>query len=322
MHYNDLGSTGLSVSEIGFGAWGIGGWSPGQLSYGDTDDATSLAALRRAFEVGINFVDTAPLYGLGHSEILVGQAIKENREEWVIATKAGVTDYGAPADYSPGAIEKSLEASLERLGTSYVDLLQLHSPPMDLLRQQPGIVGRLEGLAKKGLIRAWGLSAISPAEAQIGIREFGFRVVQVNFNMLDIRALDCGLFDAAREHGAAVMARTPLSFGFLSGSIAADTVFPAQDHRSRWNGPRVANWVKNARRAMDYAGAETPAARIEAALRFCLSFPEVSVVIPGILTRREAEENAHASLMGPLPQNVVESIIAMNREKGSIENRP
>jgi len=317
MRYRPLAGTGLTVSGIGFGAWGIGGWTPGELSYGTTDDAVSLAALDRALELGVTFIDTAPLYGLGRSEELIGQAIRGRRDRVVVATKAGYRDYSTPADYSPAGIVQSLERSLRRLGTDHVDLLQLHSPSIDLLRGNGPIIDCLAGLVQKGLIRGWGLSVNSPAEGAAAIREFRCPVVQANFNMLDVRAIECGLFELARSAGSAVIARTPLNFGFLVEDFADDTVFPPEDHRSRWNGGPVARWARMARAIAAATGGGDAAARVRTALRFCLSFDAVAAVIPGILTPRQAEENAAAGDLDPLPPEIVDTIVAMSRDAGT-----
>ena len=130
MRYRPLGKTGLQVSEIGFGAWGIGGRTVEQTSYGDTDDRTSLAALDRALERGITFFDTSAAYGNGHSEELIGRAVRGKRSRAVITTKAGYEAWDQPPDFSPSAIVASTERSLARLGTDYLDLLQLHNPPL------------------------------------------------------------------------------------------------------------------------------------------------------------------------------------------------
>ncbi len=312
MRYRLLGKTGITVSEIGFGAWGIGGWEPGVLSYGPTDDANSLAALERAIELGITFIDTSSLYGMGHSEKLIGEAVAGRRDKVVIATKAGHVDHHS-TDYSPDALWRSLESSLARLQTDYVDVLQLHGPEIEDLRCDPSIIRCLETMRDQGLIRTYGLSANSPALARAAVREFGFPVIQANFNMLDIRAIECGLFDIAREHGIGLIARTPLNFGFLAGNIEPDTVFSEQDHRSRFNGKQVRRWSSLARKMLDIAKANTVEASVQVALRFCLSPQEVSVVIPGIMTRHEAETNAAAADLGPLPSKVYEKIIAMNK---------
>ncbi|CAO3411502.1 aldo/keto reductase [Azospirillum largimobile] len=299
MRYRPLGRTGLQVSEIGFGAWGIGGWSPDALSYGRTDDERSLAALDCAIERGITFIDTSSLYGLGHSERLIGQAIRGRRERVVIATKAGHAGGGRKPDFSPEALRRSLEGSLHRLNIDHIDLLQLHGPSIADLRSNPAILDTLAGFQQEGVIRAFGVSASSPTNALTMVEEWRVPVIQVNLSMLDLRAVECGLLDAVARAGTGLIARTPLCFGFLTGEIAEDTVFPPEDHRSRWNGPQVARWSQAARRALASAGAWDRETCVQAALRFCLSFPEVSAVIPGLLTPRDVTENITASEFGP-----------------------
>src|SRR6266436_4427413 len=136
MRYRPLGRTGLVVSEIGFGGWGIGGRTANQTSYGDTDDRISRAALERALERGITFFDTSAAYGDGHSEELIGQAIKGRRAQVIVATKAGYYSWDRPPDFTPQAIVASIERSLQRLDTHYLDVLQLHNPPVDVLVAQ------------------------------------------------------------------------------------------------------------------------------------------------------------------------------------------
>src|SRR5471030_320998 len=133
MKYRALGRTGLTVSEIGFGAWGIGGRTVAHTSYGDTDDATSLSALARALDCGITFIDTSSAYGNGHSEELIGQAFEGRRDRVVIGTKAGYDAWDRPPDFTAAAILKSAEGSLSRLRTDYIDLFQLHNAPRDVL---------------------------------------------------------------------------------------------------------------------------------------------------------------------------------------------
>src|SRR4030095_14717248 len=133
MNFRALGKTGLDVSEIGFGAWGIGGRTVGTTSYGDTDDRTSLAALQRALDLGITFFDTSSAYGNGHSEELIGQAFEGARSRVVIATKAGYEAWDRPPDFSPAAILRSAEASLRRLRTGYIDPLPLQKAPLDIV---------------------------------------------------------------------------------------------------------------------------------------------------------------------------------------------
>lgn len=298
-----LGRTGFEVSEIGFGTWGIGGFVAG-ASYGATDDGVSCAALRRAFDQGVTFFDTADSYGDGRAERLLGACfgarVSGGPASVVIATKAGHPQFGGPQDFEPAHLVLSLEGSLRRLERERVELLQLHNPPMDLLRERPEILGTLEDLTRAGKIAAWGLSMKTPAEAADAIREFSPACVQANFNLADQRALDIGLLDLAASTGTAVIARTPLAFGFLSGRLSAETEFPEGDHRRNWSKERIAQWAKASR---DFAGdiaARDGQSLAQVALRFCLSHPGVSTTIPGMLTPAEVDENAAAADFGPL----------------------
>ena len=320
MKYRALGRTGLQVSEIGFGAWGIGGRTVGTTSYGDTDDRTSLAALDRALDRGITFFDTSSAYGNGHSESLIGQAFVSRRDEVVIATKAGYDAWDKPPDFSPSAVVTSAEASLRRLRTETIDLFQLHNPPPEALRS-PELRGALADLRKAGKIRAWGVSAKSPVEAIDALQEFDAAVVQANFNMMDVRALD-GLLAEAERRQAGFIGRTPLCFGFLSGTISKDTAFPPGDHRLGWSRAQLDNWIEGAADLLVAVKAAPGQEAAQSALRFCLAFPAISSVIPGILTSGEADANARASDVGPLPQAAVAAVLEINRQRQFFVARP
>jgi aryl-alcohol dehydrogenase-like predicted oxidoreductase len=317
MRYRDLGRTGLRVSAIGFGAWGIGGFVPG-ASYGATDDAVSRAALARAYERGVTFFDTAPAYGDGHSETLIGEFVAglpaAGADRVVIATKAGQTRFSDPADFSPAAIRASVEGSLRRLRRAAIDLLQLHNPTPDLLAGRPEIVGCLDELARAGKIRAWGISTKTPAEARRCVREFAAPVVQANYNLIDHRAADCGLFDEVRAACAGVIARTPLAFGFLTGTVAPDAVFPEGDHRRLWTRERLEAWSDAAREFVGDIAARDGQSLAQVALRFCVSRPEISCAIPGILTPAEADANAAAGAAEPLAPADLARIERLYRE--------
>lgn len=310
MKYRALGSTGLTVSAIGFGGWGIGGLTAGATSYGETDDAVSRRALERAFECGITLFDTSPAYGDGRSERLIGEVFKGRREKVVIASKAGYRSWTAAPDFSPAALRASVEGSLARLATDYVDLLQLHNAPAALLRAERAIVAALEDLRHAGKIRAWGVSAKSPEDGAAAIRDAGAGVVQANLNMLDVRAITSGLVDAARAADAALIARTPLCFGFLSG--AASALAPG-DHRAAWPPRQIARWREGAEMMFTQAAPAAPHEHADTALRFCLSVPCVASVIPGILTPAEAERNAAAGDLPPLPPAQYEAVLELNR---------
>ncbi|HUA56838.1 MAG TPA: aldo/keto reductase [Candidatus Sulfotelmatobacter sp.] len=301
MRYRSLGATGLTVSEIGFGAWGIGGPSPGATSYGPTDDALSLRALARALECGVTFFDTANAYGDGHSEALIGRALEGRRDAVVVATKAGFPSFGQAPDFSPEALRRSLEGSLRRLQTDHVDLFQLHSPPIDMLRDDAAILDAVRALIREGKARTYGVSVRTPEDGLVAVRDLAVPVIQVNLNLLDQRAVDSGLIALAEQRGAALIARTPLCFGMLSGTLADDARFDARDHRSRWSRAQIRRWLEGSRAfvaALEADGHGTPA---QVALRYCLSHRAVASAIPGMLRPEEVDDNVGASDRGPLP---------------------
>ena len=309
MDYRQLGSTDIRVSAIGFGAWGIGGRTPGATSYGATDDRESLRALNEAFDRGITFYDTSSVYGDGHSEELIGACFDGRRQHVVIATKAGITPSYAGYDFRPIALRASLEGSLRRLRTNYVDLLQLHNAGPDVVAGDPDIAGLMQQLVAEGKIRAWGISTPSPEDALAFVDTAGVSCFQVNCNMLDWRAIDSGLTERAASRGIGIIARTPLAFGFLAGGLDEDTAFPPDDHRSRWERPRIAIWAEAARAMI--AELDIPDAsekRAALALRFCMSVDGVATVIPGMLSRTEVLANIAACEQGPLERDALRSI--------------
>jgi aryl-alcohol dehydrogenase-like predicted oxidoreductase len=165
LRYRSLGSSGIKVSVIGFGAWGIGGRTPGPTSYGDTDDSLSRRALNEAYDRGITFYDTASVYGDGHSEELIGECFESRRDQVVIATKAGITSSFRCYDFSEAGLRASLEGSLRRLRTDYVDLFQLHNAGSDVVSAHPHIGDLLSRLREEGKIRAYGFSTPGPQDA-------------------------------------------------------------------------------------------------------------------------------------------------------------
>lgn len=314
MKYRKLGGTGILVSEVGFGAWGIGGRTAGATSYGDTDDAQSLRALGRALDLGITFFDTSSAYGSGHSEVLIGRAVAGRRDKAVIATKAGYDDWTKPPDFSPGAIRRSTELSLKRLGTDYLDVMQLHNPPSEVLSRDETRQA-LTVLQTEGKIRSWGVSAKNPAGAIEALRVAEAPIVQANFNMMDVRVVTEGLLDEVALSGAAFIARTPLCFGFLTGTIHRSTVFADGDHRAAWSRAQLENWIDGANDLISAVSASPGREAVLSALRFCLSFKGVSSVIPGVMHPDEAETNVEASERGALPADAVEKVLAINRKR-------
>ena len=300
MNYRALGGTGLRVSEIGFGTWGLGGNAGGSFSYGPADDNVSRAALQSALDQGVNFYDTSDLYGFGHSEEILGETFAGCRDRVVIASKGGFVD-AVKQDFSAAHLRSALENSLRRLRTDYIDLYQLHSPAVAALREQPEIIALLEEFRAAGKIRAWGFSARSPEEARVAVEEFFAPAIQVNFNLTDQRAQSGGLFALCQKQKTGVIVRTPLCFGFLTGKYSSKQNYDAADHRSRWSPEQLQSWEQaNDVFAFLFKAnpGDTPA---QIALRFCLSFDAVSTTIPGMLTVAHVLENAAASGRPALP---------------------
>ena len=320
MRYRQLGATGIRVSEIGFGAWGIGGNAKGAVAYGPADEDESRKALLQAVELGVNFFDTSDFYGFGHSEEVLGRALRPVRSKVAIATKVGFLNAAGDQDFSASHIERSLEASLRRLQTDYVDLYLLHSPPLGLLKSDGGIVSTLERLKAAGRIRAFGLSLRAPDDGPVAVRELGFDCLQVNFNLLDQRALDNGLFDLCSRRNVGVIVRTPLVFGFLTGRYSATDNFDPSDHRRRRSPEQLERWATAHQlfaALVDARSGETPS---QFALRFCLSFDCVSTTIPGMLKAEHVIENAKASDLGRLPHPACGRIAEIYREHGFLVN--
>ncbi len=300
MRRRPLGRSRLEVSEIGFGTWGLGGTNRGAVAYGPTSDAESVAALRRAHQRGITFYDTADFYGQGHSETLLGQTFAGRRQEVFLASKLGLVNADGSQNFSPTYLEAALEQSLDRLCSTQVDLLQLHSPPLDLLVQDPAILEWLYDLKARAKSRLVGISVRSPEDGLAVVRQFSVEAIQVNFNLVDQRALEIGLFDLCAQKGVGVIVRTPLCFGFLTGTLAGSEAFPSSDHRSRWPEAQRQRWSEAVRVFWDFVKGRAGQTPGQFALRFCLSQPAVSTVIPGMLTEAHVEENAAASDLGAL----------------------
>jgi len=306
MKYRQLGNTDLEVSEIGFGAWGIGGNTKGASAYGPTDDKVSELALLKAYDQGITFYDTAALYGYGHSEELIGSALKNVRENIVLATKVGYVDFSGKKDFSTKNIRHSLESSLKRLQTDYIDVFQLHDLPIELILQEDSIFSTLESLKKEGKIRIVGISVNSPHEGLAAIEAYGFKTIQVNFNLVDQRASEIGLFEKCNQKGVGIISRTPLCFGFLTGKYNADDNYEATDHRSKWTFKQIDTWANAYKLFISDLTESEKQTNAQIALRFCLSFSHISTVIPGMLTSQHVEENSSSSDLGPFSSLIIE----------------
>lgn len=298
MKYRDFGKTGLKVSEVGFGAWAIGGSEHGN-SYGTTDDKVSINALHKAIDLGCNFFDTADVYGWGHSEELLAKAFKSKRDRLVIATKAGSDFYQGIGfqTFTPEYIRFALEKSLLRLKTDYIDVYQLHNPPLRLVSRE-STYEVLRSLKQEGKIRAWGISIFDPTEGLTALKVAQPDSLQVAYNIFHSRAADI-LFPPAYDAGCAIIAREPLANGFLTGKYGDSWRFEPGDIRHTWRQDYIRARVAAQRKLvfLSKAGSRTLA---QASLKYVLTHAAVSAVIPGIKTPEQAEENMLSSDMAPL----------------------
>ena len=312
MKYRTLGKTGLKVSEVGFGAWAIGGNDHGN-SYGPTDDNVSIAAVERAFGLGCNFYDTADVYGHGHSEELLGRALKGHGNDIILGTKVGGDFYHNPPrmNFNPEYLEFAAAKSCERLQTDHIDLYQLHNPPAQLLKTGK-IFESLEKLKESGKIRHYGVSIHDPQEGLLSMKYGKPATIQVVFNLLRQEAKN-QLFHAAREQNVAIIAREPLSNGFLTGKFTLDSTFPSGDIRSNFPRNYLAGLV---RAAQQLRVLETKTRTLaQASIRFTLDHKDVATVIPGAKTPKQIEETIRAS---ELPSLTGEELLRIKilREQG------
>lgn len=280
-----FGRTDLFVSPIGLGCWGISG------DWGPVDRTQAVRTLQRAFELGVNFFDTADRYGRGQSEQLIREALASHRHEIVIATKGGMkmNDEGHQLDFSPDYIESALERSLKRLGTDYVDLYQLHNPEPEHLRDE--LFTRLERLQKQGKLRYVGVSLNSRMEGLDALASRKPASVQVIYNLLDRRAAQ-EVLPWTQTHGVAAIARVPLSSGRLGGKYKPGQIFAVGDHRRKRPPEWVADGIAEVERLKFLA--RTGRTLAQAALQFVLAHPAVAVTIPGAKSSQQVEQNIAA----------------------------
>ena len=294
MNRRTLGRTGLSVSEVGFGAWAIGGNAFGN-SYGPTDDAESTRAIRRAFELGCNFFDTADVYGHGHSETLLGAALHDVRDQVFIATKAGGNFYNRDIrmDFTPGYLRFAVERSLERLRTDHIDLLQLHNPPINLISARD-TYEPLEEMKREGLIRFYGVSVHPPEEGVAAVQATMPDTVQIVYNLARREAEDTFL-PTAHAANVGVIAREPLANGFLAGRYNAASTWERGDIRSRMPRPYVAQLSALGQRVQELAE-QSGMTAAQLALKFVLDRPEIACAVVGMKTVQQVEENLNSGV--------------------------
>ncbi len=314
MEHRTLGKTGRQVSVVGLGCWQLG------ADWGDVSDAQAMAILHAAADAGVNFFDTADVYGDGRSERFVGKFLVERPEAGVtVATKCGRRVAQDPANYTPAALRAWTERSRDNLGLQTVPLTQLHCPP-DGVYEDDRVFDALDQMVSEGLLGAYGVSVETVAQGLRAIQRPGVATVQVIFNAFRLKPLE-KLLPACAEAGVGVIVRVPLASGLLSGRYHEGTQFAPNDHRSynrhgeafdmgeTFSGVPYDTGVAVARRLAETAvpeGWSLP----EVALRWCIDAPGVTTVIPGARRPEQALANAAAGNRPPLPQVSAEAIRA------------
>ena len=311
MQYRELGKTGIRVSAIGFGGWAIGGSaeaSGAPLGWGRTSDDESLAAVRRARELGVTLYDTADSYGFGRSESLLGIVLSRYRQEVVIATKVGVVRTSSgdlKKDFSRQHIFHAVDGSLKRLRTDYIDLYQVHNPTMEELKREE-IQDAMERLQDAGKIRFWGVSVSTPEEGVEVIQRGWAHALQVLYNILN-QAPAQVLLPLAKEKGYGVLARVPLASGLLTGKFRIDSLFASDDIRQNFLTPRrLHEAIQRVDEVKSIIGGATRNLA-EGALRFVLADEAVSSTIPGARNPRQVEMNV-AALESTLPRDIIDKL--------------
>jgi aryl-alcohol dehydrogenase-like predicted oxidoreductase len=303
MKYRTLGRTGWSVSDISFGAWAIGG------DWGQVSEKDALATLHKAIDSGVNFIDTADVYGDGRSERLVAQVRKARKEKIVVATKAGRRLPRQTVEgYSRENLTTWIDDSLRNLSTDALDLLQLHCPPTELY-SRPEVFAMLDDFVKAGKIRYYGVSVQKVEEALKAIEFPNVQTVQIIFNCFRQRPAEL-FFQRARRRQVGILARVPLASGLLTGKLRADSTFAADDHRN-FNRHGESFDVGETFSGVDYAVGLEAAEQIrrllpegmsmsQFALRWILMFDAVTCAIPGGKRPEQVADNCRASDLPPL----------------------
>ena len=216
MQYRRLGRADINISEIGLGAWGIGGISAGSTSYGHIDDNTAVRTIEKALDLGVNFFDTSNVYGDGRSETVLGRVLKKKRDRVFISTKVGLRTFDEKIKLNANEIQSSLDKSLKRLGTDYIDVLHLHKIPAHEVEKTPEVIDILKNLVRLGKVRFLAISLNNPDEIKKKVVFENFPIIQTNFSLLDMRLALDGSIDYVGRYDIGVLCRTPFNFGFLA----------------------------------------------------------------------------------------------------------
>jgi aryl-alcohol dehydrogenase-like predicted oxidoreductase len=312
LEYRDLGQTGMRVSEISLGTWAFGG------DWGTVGEDDAYAALNRAVDLGVNFLDTADVYGDGRSEKLIGRLLRDRpNDEILVATKAGRRlDPHTPEGYDYDNLSAFVERSLNNLGAEALDLLQLHCPPTEVYRQDSTFEA-LDRLQEAGEVRNYGVSVEKVEEARMALDYPGVATVQIIFNIFRQKPAE-EFFPLAEERNVGILARVPLASGLLSGKMRSNRVFTEDDHRNfnregqafdrgeTFSGVAFETGLMAAEELKDLVPEGNTLAQF--ALRWILMHPAVSCAIPGGKNHTQVEDNVAAADMPPLSDEVVKRV--------------
>jgi aryl-alcohol dehydrogenase-like predicted oxidoreductase len=306
MEYRELGRTGWKVSTIGLGTWAMG------RSWGAVDDRESLATLNRALDLGVNFFDTADVYG---SEPLMGQLRRQRHEPFYIATKMGMQLNPDPLGYNRENMTAFVEDSLRNLGVETIDLMQLHCPPIEVYNSE--VFGILDDLVKQGKIRHYGVSVERIIEAEKAIEFPNVQSVMIIFNIFRQRPVE-GFLGEAKRRGVGIIARVPLASGMLTGKMTLATTFSPDDHRTfnrqgeafdrgeTFSGVDFETGLKAVEELRALVPPNTTMAQL--ALRWILMFDAVTCTVPGAKRPTQAEDNIRAVDLPPLSDSMMKKI--------------
>ncbi len=303
MKTRQLGKDGYGISEVGLGCWQFGG------DFGDMQEETALSIMATAVENGVNFFDTANVYGAGRSEDLIGRFLKTCSSPVTVATKFGRGDDVYPDNYSEDIMRRSVEGSLKRLGVDRLDLLQLHCIPPEILRKGE-VFDWLRKLKQEGLIEEFGASVETVAEGLLCMEQDGLLSLQVIFNIFRQKIVS-ELLPRAKSRGVGIIVRLPLASGLLSGKFTKNTSFANTDHRNYNRDGRFFNVGETFAGLPFETGVELAdmikevlpdgMSMVQLALRWILDYDAVSVIIPGASSPEQASGNAAVSEIPPLP---------------------
>ena len=307
-----IGNSNIIKSKLGFGCWGLGGGTNIEPAYGKSSSKKAIRIIESALTRNINFFDISPAYGI--SEKILGKLLKKKkRDEVFLASKCGISKFSEKKNFNPNFLIQQLDKSLNNLETEYLDLVQLHNPEKEILKNL-NLIKPFMKEKKKGKFRAFGLSIKNPLDF-FHLKNFDLiDSIQVNLNILDTRVIKLGIEKECKRNNIALISRTPFSFGFLTGKINAYNYFPKNDHRSLWSNDQKKKWISLSKKLYENNLLSKKLSQAQLCLKFCMSLPEVSLTIAGMMSEKEVIENSDVLDMKALNKRQIQYIINFNKD--------